>query len=308
MLCPYCISDITLQSQKCAKCGREIPPLYREHYPKAPFSSPQPLMMSAVGFRGHGKTIYFASLLHVMQSELTKVWKGFYRQGIDREAVKVVRHNLQLLERGEVPDATPKSFPYPNVHRLANIPGKGDKLLVIYDASGESFEEDLQMERYLDYLRRIRTVLFLISLDDLEEPLDEDIHRLLDIYVQGMARLKAKAKDQHLIVVYTKADVLHNRFRDYPDVVDHLSSASYTELGDLKRYERKLESISAALRDYTNNGLGARNFINMADAKFKSSVFCAVSSLGSAPIDGRLKDKMTPMRVVDPLIWMLARG
>lgn len=308
MICPYCLSDIDSSSEKCSHCGKEIPPLYREYYPRGTFTKKQPIVMSAVGFSAHGKTIYFAALLHVMHSELTKVWKKFYRQGIDREAVQTVRHNVQLLEDGQLPDSTPKNFPQPNVHRLANIPGKGDKLLAIYDSSGESFNEDLQMERFASYLKRAKAVMFLISLNDLEEPLDGDIHRLLDIYVQGMARLQAKTKDQHLIVVYTKADTLHERFRDYPEIVNHLSNPTYTELGDLNRYSRKLQTISNLLLDYTNNGLGARSFINMAHDSFKSMAFCAVSSLGSAPEAGRLKDKMTPIRVVDPLIWMLDRG
>ena len=76
MLCPYCISNIAGDAAKCAKCGREIPPLYRQYYPKGTFSKP-PIIMSAVGFSAHGKTIYFASLLHVINSELTKVWPGF---------------------------------------------------------------------------------------------------------------------------------------------------------------------------------------------------------------------------------------
>lgn len=309
MLCPYCLSEIAGDAENCtqAQCRREIPPLYRKYYPKGVFSKP-PIIMSAVGFSAHGKTIYFASLLHVMNSELTKVWPGFYRQAIDREAVETVRKNLQLLEQGEVPESTPKNFPLPNVHRLVKVPGKGDRLLTIYDASGESFNEDLQMERFASYLKKARAVMFLVSLNDLEEPLDEDIHRLLNIYVQGMARLKAKTRDQHLIVVYTKADTLHTHFRDYPDVVQHLSNASYTELGDPDRYARKLKLVSETLADFTNNALGARGFMHMAHDSFKSLAFCAVSSLGSAPEGGRLKDKMTPIRVVDPLMWMLARG
>lgn len=307
MLCPYCISNIAGDAAKCAKCGREIPPLYRQYYPKGTFSKP-PIIMSAVGFSAHGKTIYFASLLHVINSELTKVWPGFYRQAIDHEAVETVRHNLQLLEQGKLPDSTPKNFPQPNVHRLVKVPGKGDRLLVIYDASGESFNEAQQMERFASYLTQARSVMFLVSLNDLEEPLDDDIHRLLNIYVQGMARLKAKARDQHLIVVYTKADTLRDRFRDYPDIVQHLSSSNYTELGNLDRYTQKLKLVSETLEDYTNNVLGARGFTHMAHDSFKSVAFCAVSSLGSAPEGGRLKDKMTPIRVVDPLMWMLGRG
>ena len=122
MLCPYCITNIAGDTAKCTRCGREVPPLYRQYYPTGPFSKP-PIIMSAVGFSAHGKTLYFASLLHVMNSEMTKVWNGFYREAIDREALETVRNNLQLLQQGEVPTSTPKNFPQPNVHRLVNIPG-----------------------------------------------------------------------------------------------------------------------------------------------------------------------------------------
>jgi hypothetical protein len=307
MLCPYCVSDIATDAAKCSHCSKEIPPLYRMHYPRG-LGSRGPIIMSAVGFGGHGKTIYFAALLHAIDMELPKIWPGFYRQAIDDEAVKTVSENLQLLEQGSVPLSTRQNFPQPNVHCLVKIPGKKEKMLAIYDASGESFVEGLRVERFAGYLKRARAVMFLVSLDDLEPPIHEDIHRLLNIYVQGMARLKAKPKDQHLLVVFTKADALRDRFRDYPDVVAHLSNPSYTELGDLKRYTRKLESISRALRDYTNNTLSARLFVNMADESFKSVNYCAVSSLGAAPEDGHLKEKMTPIRVVDPLLWLLERG
>ena len=307
MLCPYCITNIAGDTAKCVNCGREVPPLYRQYYPTSPFSKP-PLIMSAVGFSAHGKTIYFASLLHVIDSQLTEVWPGFYRQAIDHEAIRTVHNNLQLLSQGQVPFSTPKNFPEPNIHRLVNVPGKGDRLLTIYDASGESFNEDLQMERFAVYLKKARAVMFLISLNDLEEPLDKDIHRLLNIYVQGMARLKARTRDQHLIVVYTKADTLHNRFRDYPEVAAHLSTSSYRQLSNPERYMHNLQQVSDALRDYTYNELGARSFCNMADSSFRSVQFCAVSSLGSATEGGHLKAKMTPIRVADPLMWMLHVG
>lgn len=307
MLCPYCITNIAGDTAKCAKCGREVPPLYRQYYPTGPFSKP-PIIMSAVGFSAHGKTLYFASLFHVIDSQLTEVWPGFYRAAIDHEAIRTVHHNLQLLRQGQVPPSTPKNFPEPNIHRLVNVPGKGDRLLNIYDASGESFNEDLQMERFAAYLTKARAVMFLISLNDLEEPPDEDIHRLLNIYVQGMARLKARTRDQHLIVVYTKADTLHNRFHDYPEVAAHLNTSSYRQLSNPEQYMRNLQQVSDALRHYTYNVLGARSFCNMADSSFRSVQFCAVSSLGSATEGGHLKARMTPIRVADPLMWMLHVG
>lgn len=265
--------------------------------------------MSAVGFSGHGKTVYFASLLHVMGIELTKVWDHFFRQAIDNEAVNMVRQNLQMLEQHQLPEATRQNFPRPSVHRLANIPGYGDKLLVMYDTSGEAFEEDLRLERYASFVMHTRAVMFLISLVDLAEPIAAEIYRLLNIYTQGMERLKAKTHNQHLIVVFTKADLLvEKRFQDYPDVVSHLNNPSYLDLGNIKQYRQQLHKVSAALADFMRNTLEARDFVYLAEESFKSVSYCAVSSLGNAPDGNRLRENMRPIRVADPLLWVLEKG
>lgn len=306
MLCPFCLIDMPSKDEKCGKCGNEIPRLYRRHYPQG--FNRQPIVMSAVGFRGHGKTIYFASLLHVLENDLPRIWSGFYRQAVDSDSAKTVRDNLHLLEQLKLPDSTPQNFPRPNIQLLGDLPGRNERLMVIYDASGESFQEELRIGKFAGFLKRARAVLFLVSLDDLEPPQAHSISDLLETYAQGMARLNVKPKEQHLIVVYTKADTQHETLRSYPLVVEHLRNPGYTELGDLRAYRRKLQSVSDALEDYTKNGLGALNFFNMTQKAFKSSVYCAVSALGKAPEGGRLKDKMTPIRVVDPLLWMLTKG
>lgn len=311
MLCPYCLKSISESVIKCSHsdCGQEIPPLYKKYYPHGLFSRKEPIIMSAVGFSGHGKTVYFASLLHVMGVELTKVWDRFFRQAIDSEGVNMVRQNLQMLERRELPEATRQNFPRPNVQRLANIPGYGDKLLVMYDTSGEAFEEDLRLERYASFVTRTKAVMFLISLIDLTEPIATEIHRLLNVYVQGMARLKAETHDQHLIVVFTKADLLlDRRFRDYEDVVRHLNNSSYVELGDIRQYRQQLHTVSNALSDFMHNTLEAREFVHLARESFKSVSYCAISSLGSAPDGNRLRESMRPVRVADPLLWVLEKG
>ena len=310
MLCPYCVEEIKKTEKNCPKCEKEIPLLYKKYYPNSGiFTKKEPVVMSAVGFSGHGKTVYFASLLYVMNNELTKVWQRFFRQSIDREAVDIVRQNSRMLEQRELPESTRQNFPHPNVHHLAHLPKHKNKLLVIYDTSGEAFEEDLRLERYASFVTRTRTVMFLISLIDLENPISENIHRLLDVYVQGMERLKANSKKQNLIVVFTKADVLLDKyFKDYPDIAHHLTSPSYVELGDYKKYVSKLQAISSALADFMKNTLDAHNFVNMAKDSFKSVSYCAISSLGHAPEGARLKDNMSPIRVADPLLWILEKG
>lgn len=309
MLCPYCVTDIGGNAASCSQCNKEIPEIYRTHYPRATWlRRPTPLLLSVVGFSGHGKTVYLAALLHTLEAELTKVWKGFYRQGLDRDSILTVRDNLQLLEQRRLPESTRQNFPAPSIHRLAKIPQFGDKVVIIYDTSGEAFEDDLRIEQYAHFVKRSRCVFFLVSLDDLADPLPIELHRLLNVYTMAMERMHSPTKQQHLVVVFTKADLLpETRLRHYPEVVRHLSTSSYVDLHDLQEYRRRLEQVSQELADFTNNGLEARGFVNLARDAFKSVAYCAVSALGSAPEGIRLRDAMTPIRVVDPLIWLLAR-
>jgi len=64
MLCPFYLSDHKqFQKEKigfsCPKCKEAVPTKYINDY--YDFS---PVVLSTVGFRGHGKTVYLASLLY----------------------------------------------------------------------------------------------------------------------------------------------------------------------------------------------------------------------------------------------------
>ncbi len=139
------------------------------------------------------------------------------------------------------------------------------------------------------------------------QPLSVEMHRLLEVYTLGMNRLKAKLRNQHLVVVYTKADwLLGERFLGrHPGVVEYLQQSRPAEINDLKRYMAGMLQISNDLASFTINDLHADNFMNLARAQFKSISFCATSALGSPPENHKLSEIMQPRRVVDPLLWVL---
>jgi hypothetical protein len=83
MFCPFCLAEVTFSQEKgyiCPTCKEQIPALYVQDYQKYP-----PVVVSAVGFREHGKTVYFASLFYVLKkSSLPQHWSGFYRSEFKR--------------------------------------------------------------------------------------------------------------------------------------------------------------------------------------------------------------------------------
>ncbi len=310
MLCPNCLQNTrgtTCQNKDCEQ--KEIPPLYILHY--GDFSK-KPSILSVVGFTGHGKTVYLATLMHALEKELVNMWPKFFRLGLDQNTVDTVMHNSMLLARGQLPAPTPRTFPRPSIHLLKNIPRYKTRGLIIYDPSGEAFNSDEGIKSLAGFVQRARSVIFLVSLADLQPPKSNDLYRLLNVYVLGMAKMKAKTKNQHLIVAYTKADLLAQELEKYPSVLRHLNS-NYGELADPKRYLQKLSIISKQLLAFTEDHLQATAFVRLAQDQFRRVEFCAVSALGAAPERdasgvSRLATAIKPRCVLDPLLWVLERS
>jgi hypothetical protein len=304
VICPFCLKNTS--PPKCLNCKETIPPLYIQR--QKSFGGTRRITLSAVGFSGHGKTVYLATLLHDLENRLTHMWPRFYRQALNLDTVITVQKNLEILEVGDLPESTRRNFPKPSIHLLTPIPQYGDRILMAYDPPGEAFDSDELIESYAHFIQCSPVVVFLISIKDLSEPRYENIFRLLNTYVLGMARMGAKTRNQHLIVAYTKADQLADEFTNYPSVMHHLSTASQHEINLPKKYKKKLQHVSDELTRFTIQELKGQGFINLARDNFKSFQFCAVSALGSAPENGRLSTAIQPKCVVDPLIWVLDKS
>lgn len=308
MLCPFCLEEISSNNRQCSGCQEELPILYVNSHSRRQ----SPYIISLVGFSGHGKTVYLASLLYTLQDRLTRVWPGFYRKGLNQDSVNLLYDNLKMLKAGTLPESTRRNFPKPSIHQLCSIPSTGDRQLLIYDPPGEAFHGDKGVEEYAGFVKKARVVLFLLSLVDMDEPVSHDMEKLLETYTLGMGRMGARKRkqrlEQHLVVVYTKADRLLDRLASRPQLISYLRQNEEATVGDVKQYRRSLREVSTQLADFTLSELGAHAFVNHADREFSSVTYCAVSALGSAPEDGRLVVGMDPHRVVDPLLWVMEKS
>ena len=70
----------------------------------------------------------------------------------------------------------------------------------------------------------------------------------------------------------------------------------------------RLEHISNRLLEFTEQELQAHEFINTAEANFKSINFSIISALGTEPQDGRLAVAIVPRRILDPLLWVMEKS
>jgi formylglycine-generating enzyme required for sulfatase activity len=302
MICPYCAEDVPAHSQQhhgCRRHGdRPFPPLYLDHH--AGEASPEPVVLSVVGFPGHGKTVFLCALFDYMDDPLPYLWRNnFHNLVLDQESLSLLNKNRRGLRRGELPEPTKMSFPRPGIFRLTHMPHTAgdnglppleDTTILIYDPPGEAFETEEKIVEYASFVERSSCVLFLIDLTALGSPVAHGMAELLDTYVLGMRRMGIERQSQDLIVVFTKSDEIKVSVPEFaallerePWLKEYLEQRQPASLANPHEHFKKLERVSRLLADFTWSDLKAARFINVAADWFASTSFTAVSSLGEAP-------------------------
>lgn len=310
MLCPFCLADVRFELERvyfCPDCNEQVPPMYVRGYEDYP-----PLVVSAVGLRGHGKTVYFASLFYLLkESALPGFWQpNFFTLGLSDQDLETVHRNARMLKDGQLPGSTPMNFPRPTMLRVAGIPlwqEQRNCTLVFYDTSGEAFERASELVKYGRFVRRAQMVMLLISLPDLPDP-PHRMQTLLNTYVIGIEDLGGNTREQDLMVVYTKSDEMGGRLSSSPwnTMRTYLANGSANSLASVRGYQHRMYEVSNWLYDFTRKELKADEFVNLAQTSFRSVGFSIVSALGTAPEDGQMPVKVEPLRVLDPVLWMIA--
>jgi len=315
-LCPFCLAQVRLKPEKipgqlapvylCRECREQVPALYVQDYRGYP-----PIVTSAVGFRQHGKTVYFAALFYALKKlRLPQHWPAFFTMALNEDSLDTIYGNVRMLEQGLLPNSTPKNFPRPTMLRVEDLPvfRQKDWTLLFYDTGGEAFEKPSQLVQFASYVRRAQTVMLLISISDLDDPARE-MQRLLNTYVVGMRELGSRTEDQHLVVVYTKADrmpadIPHWK-RNWPGLHHYLVEGSIDTLAHARGYLKKMRQVSSWLHEFSASELHAHEFLNAAEFHFRSVAFSMVSALGTEPDQGRMAVQLVPRRILDPLLWTI---
>lgn len=357
MICPYCVEEIPANSQQHHECkvirDKSFPPFYLDFHSAE--GAAEPVVLSVVGFAGHGKTVFLCALFDYLDNHMTQLWPNFFNHVLDQESLSRLNENRHRLRGGVLPPPTQLSFPRPGIFRLTNMPaasgGNGlpplrDTTVLIYDPPGEAFVIEDKIVEFARFVKRSSCVLFLIDITALGDSISDEMAVLLDTYVLGMRRMGIEKKSQHMIVVYTKSDdmkVSVPEFADFleqePRLRDYLNEERPGTLADPHAHLTRLAEVSRQLETFTQSDLNAGKFINVAKNWFASVSYTVVSSLGAAPeleYDGngdaatgvaqgdanapldlgvgngrqevRLKSKMSPRGVADPLLYVLAKS
>lgn len=308
MLCPFCLEEEDFKKLEergriyyvCSKNPMDTIPIIYVENKKFPRD-----VISAIGFRGHGKSAYFASLFASLD-DLARAWPDFFTFPVNEHALDTITNNVKLFKDGKLPRFTPASFPKPTIIQFSNMPRFGNRFLIFYDTGGENFERASRLIDNADFVKRSQTAIFFISLHDLEyDP--QEMTRLLTVYIMGLKDLGGDPKQQHLLVVLTKGDLLAPKLESHEQIWKYLVNGDVKNLqySDIKSQMKEMKNISVFLKEFLIKDIGASMFISLGKANFRTVEISIISALGARPKEDRLDISATPKRIFDPMLWVM---
>jgi hypothetical protein len=318
--CPDC--GVTTTVRVCGSCHSDLPSDYCEQDSR---------IIALVGAKASGKSTYVAVLVNELNRRVG--------QAFDASLAAMGRHTQQrdkemaqdLYERLRLPDATRPAalgFNDPLLYRLS-LPrrrrlGAGSRhtTLVFFDAAGEDLAGAEAVDRYTRYLGAADGVILLVDplqLGSVRDrlPLDEgpplpavetppqqiaaDLATQLRAHGKGGSRGRVSTP---MAVAVTKTDML----RPLLDPHSPLLGSAAHDGGTLDEDDRLAvhEELRSLLADWDAGAL-----YRQLERDFAQVSLFGLSALGApppadAPADVP-KSGPQPLRVEDPLLWLLAR-
>lgn len=271
-----------------------------------------------IGTKASGKSHYIAVVLHELEHRVGPRFHGHLtalndatRRRIDTDLMP------RLYEHGVVLEATQSARSStatrePLVVRLA-LGEKSSTNLVFFDAAGEDLQSLDVLELEGRYITQSDGLILLVDplqieqvRDDLEGSIElpdtsADVYsmlgRLAGLLREARGIPSNKPIDVPLAIAVSKVDALRGLLPDSHPVFS------------LPRHDGRFDaeigrSISEALRADTVGWVGER-LDTFLKTEFETYAFFGVSALGENPVGGRLRNGVSPMRVEDPVLWML---
>jgi hypothetical protein len=145
-----------------------------------------------------------------------------------------------------------------------------------------------------------------MSLPDLEYNTHQ-MHHLLAVYLQGLKDLGGNPKEQNLLVVLTKGDLLAPKLEKHSEIWNYLVNGDTKNLqyANLNSQLAEMKKISKSLKLFIRDDIGAIDFVNLGEKHFRAVDFCIISALGAAPKGDQLDISVTPKRIFDPILWVM---
>lgn len=239
-----------------------------------------------------------------------RLWNSDDRMAIDQTVslTQNAEYRIPLIYRIESPKRLWQYFTKP----LARVNAVHT---VIFDAAGEDMNDADRLDQHYRYLAGAAGIIFLIDpfqYPGIREHLSPELRKRFPVQVEPteivsqvinlLERQTGRKAGQKINVpvafVFTKCDMFRNT-----DIVDKSSPILRDATHKRGFNSADCEMVSKEVRQLIKDG-ESQYLLKLSEA-FSHSAFFAVSALGETP-DERLRLRsIQPLRVADPLLWML---
>lgn len=285
----------------------------------------QSMSLALLGGRNSGKSNYIAILVNEIKRKMSYIFNCSLMTCDDTTEIRYKSFFYDPIFKDHRPlDSTDAGRQDPLLFTLdfykKSIFGDSMKslLLPLYDTAGENMQNETKMVENVNYIQSAGGIILLLDpfeideiaeilkINDVKNNVDgatkmEDILNRLQIILQRNDT--HKIIETPLAIVLTKLDLLN----DSTNLISEDSVLRNESAHLLNGYfsQREFEAVDSAVRDILRGSSDSQNLFMKLKA-FKNAAFFAVTSFGCDPNTADLRRSMKPMRVLDPLLWLLS--
>lgn len=317
------INDEYTNVRLCPHCHKDLPITAGKGPTK---------VISVIGGPSVGKSVYMTVLINTIQ----KITAMNFRAGsllINTQYLDIIRENENMLyKKKEVLPPSPKETRIEPLVLSLNFLGanRSNVTLIFYDIAGEGMEDEQYMNTHGIHVQHSDGIIFLVdplkidvirekinlktSIENNSESLDENSE--LDSYDEDEKNLPAdfivtmlfqnfigngieESTDIPTAIVLTKSDMLKVLEGDDINKGTNMFE-NYKHKNILNA--QQLARINMDVFDFLKNVYP--DFLSSCTV-FNKCQFFAVSSLGTNPVNKKIKGIISPVRVDEPLLYLL---
>lgn len=310
--CPECSKPAA--TLVCPHCHNEIP---------KEMVDANITVVSMIGVSGVGKTHYVTVLLKRALNNLARF--GISTRRLGEQTFRRMDENYNKYLDSDTPLVIPRTvtamanteIKYPWIFVLDRR-RKGifsssldSTYLVIYDAAGEDFLSADLIHTNVANISESDGWVFL--LDPLQFPrlrqklpqnLRPDAVSDQTAAIERAYNFVRSKKNTSMIkkpvaMTMTKIDVLETNLPDTPAHI--FRNRNYKDPADMEGISQTDGVIRRLIEENMQD-----NFVSQVENYFQKSMFFGISALGSSPDEGRVINGLKPLRLEDPILWLLS--
>lgn len=321
-LCPYCLTEHPLYECMCGDCGMRsyVTRDYEKRkydyssIPSCFFERADNVYIPVVGSRMAGKSVYVGTLVNNLISPNFKLahesykyyWDTFYEPLYKGHAVCNADEPCTSVPlMFEVNSILQENYCYKSVLRYG---------MALYDVQGqvlleeECFKYRTEYQRLIEYASGIIFMIDPLQMDGIRKDLSgkitlpyQNCKDMLSMLYRMKEIVGTNRKLPPIAFVLSKIDILE-KHRIVPDDWIVLQKSTYSDMGEISCQDVIQSEIESFFRQYMPTHIW-REIDEIQDKSF-----FGVSSLGFNPTGGKLTQTISPLRVLDPIVWILGKN